>query len=1503
MNKKIRHRKNKGEKMSLRKITTLLLLLAFAMTQVPVQAAELTVTGTLPTTVIDSGTSANGANRDVVPVNLRINTNTSGELFFGRYTQNGTFAITENGQLTTGGATIVPATSVKVLVIEPPTGTQFVGLDGYNGTVTTALLEPLDTGNTGTNVNVTTSTNVPGSGTEDTAILAKIITEAGPVATFGQVVPAGSIVMYPVTNSTSNSSTGETDITFTNIGLSVPAGSSITAANATYQDITIGTDVEEAVPSLTDGATITISTVTTDANGQIAVALDSTEPDAESNSVLADLLSNAGNTVKVSTNYITSDSSDGTNQSILYVDTDALLIQAGETPTSTSMTPAYYPTPFNTSSFLSSTRNGNNVTQLNAALTSSSFPNSANALITVTYSLAPLTGNGSTDATLVVNAASVSLMDQGTNDGYLGALKVAVADGNGDAVTPANFAVAVLYQGANATTALRTQDFDLLNDATTNVITTSNGVGFDFLNPPSSTKIPVASASAATFVNSNGNLATGLFPGVTIAQADAIGTTARAIQNGNPLTNVVNTAAGFTVSTVGEQIWAPNEVTVRLLPTGGNAIFGIFGNEAGQDLSEEIGNGVVLGPTNLATVPYEQGAILQSSSADFNDVKNNLIMVSRLAGNVVQIMPLQNKLDGARDVIKVRPEATITLGTNSKAQGVRLIATITGNNIAGSKVVEIARVRAAGVTDADLAVSALPASGDLDSLLAENGDDASTLRVPIDPADINATDTDLASLVANGSVLDDTLPSFFCGGTAGTITNGPNSVPTQLFARSILVQETTAKEFDNFVDGGGNDVIRFLMPVGVDLFKVSGTPSSNDVAVISSDAGTAGTFAASPAVVAYETISNQNGGQAFIDVSFGTSVAGSDDVKKAIALIFGSRSLVIPEGQTDFDVEVALVTDDGTDSRTNDIVQDVLGAVAIADGCSEQFSIAYCDDALANFAIAEGPVESDLISNGSELTSFTAPTSTIRLLNDTGAPATQAFQVPDICVTELTDDALPVGSTNTTPNIFGPGYTLSLAVSNPVDGAAANVGFSAAGGIGISDDSLSPTAPALGGGLINTTVTAGTGTDDFLEMTTFRFNGLLMAKTASNFQPSAQSFTAFLNDGTDHYGTTFPASFETRGANGTAFTALARDGGTDEEIAINTFFNGDVHGVSAGATPSVDSGDFSNGGYVTTAFANTNSPILMDAIKLINDTASVYDTLSEDTKLSIAVDEIPAVTNGLAAYTRITVFTSAGELEPGSMISVQSPDDLVTVPVNTNGNFTARLRGEQGDTLVITQTPTSDRTTEDQTVVIEAQNQNLEPTLLSAVSQNFTSIGTITQQGTAPVLFKLTAVGRIGTEVFAPSASDLRIGGTGPVYAVPGTTDMFLAIVDFRKTDGAIVSAPNVTGAPSVSITGMDVDFATFPKKSRPILARARTRTKKNSDTRVVFQGNRLRNSGVGFLILEDGSVEEVTFRNRTKSDRSKNRVVSEGTDSIPADAVFAVYHVPGRGIFTLDLN
>ena len=1495
--------------MSLRKLTTLLLLTAFAFTQVPAQAASLKTGNTLPNVIVDSGTSANGANRDVVPVTIEIDI-AGGESVYTLFSGNGN---THVASIDEQGALMIPGApgqvgDTRLIILTPPTNTEFVGLSGYNGNIS---LEIENGGGASANsfVNVTAladaqmPTDVPSTDGES-AILAKIIGEAGTLSSLGvSGIPAGSIVIYPISFQTGTSSNPiPADIVLENIGLAVdPEFNTSSALELTYVAPTQA-GFNESVATLADGATLTIATSDADANGQIAVALDSTEPDAQANTALADFLTSASSTVSINTNNTTSTSS---NQSVLYVDTDTLLIQAGETPTSTTGSPDYYDTPFNTSALnLAGVVNGNDASLFGTALTSSSLYPNQDALITVTYSVVPLSGSGTTDASITVNAASVSLMDNGSSEGYLGAEAIAPTIANGaTALTNTNeFGLAVLYNGADTTGPSAVLDFDLLDDSEASIQGQSNVLGFHEVNGTLAT----ANGTQANVVN--GTLTTGIFPGVNGADfADNTG--------GTTFTSA-GAIAPFTVAPTfngsdDEIVWVQDEVTARLLPTGGSAIFVLTGNEAGDDMGTQEVN---IAPTNLSSISYGQGAVLQADDGDL-DVQHNAVLAASLSGAVVSIMPLINKVDSTRDVIKVRPEITVTLGTTSRTEGVKVIATVTGNNIAGSKEIEVARVTAAGVADADVTVRTLPVSGDgNNNIMAENGTDAHNNRTTIDLNDIdddtnNSIATLIGALTTPARVLDDTVPPLYCGGSVGDGTKGPNNVVYQAYARAIMVEENAVGALESAVTTA-RPVLRFTMPAGVDLIKTDdSTLSNNDFGVISTNdnnGSTAGTIAGANNISAIETIAD-TGTQAYVDVDLSNPVvdAGTSLIKNAIGLAFGTSSFVVPEGTADTSVTVSIVDDNNTPTNdADDTVLDVLGTATLGT-CTSQLEVSYCDDALSNFGLGSGPVESVAIANGGSLmSSFSAPGSTIRLVNTD----TTDFELPDICVTELEGGAFPLGAPATTPNMVPAGDAhVVLGLSATRDGASTDVGFNttlpttSGGTLPTSDATFTADATTGSAGhgapfaeLFAVELNAGTG-DVMGTSSEFRISGLNLEKSASLFVPAAQDLAAFIYDDNISavVGSTFPLSILKDGTNGTAY--LPEQDGTTAQRLAGTFFNGD----NFAASTATDDVDFTNTANAGLAFAQSNAGKITGLTSNVNDNATDYPLIDSDTEISVSVEDVAAVANGLAAYTKVTVFTSTGELVPGAMITVASPDDNVTVPVDDQGNFTAMLRADQGDTLTITQLPLSTRGAA--VVSVTADDQNLDPTLLSAVATSMPTIGNITAQGTAPVLFTLTSVGQLDGSTFQPTADQLSVTGGGPVYAVPGTTNQFIAIVDIG---GSVSVTANVTGQPSVAITGLTTQFATRPRRTRPVLKSAVQRTrKKDSTERVVLKGNRLRKVGQAFFVGEDGTVTALDLRDPTQKDRQRRRRVSDGVATIPTGTAFAVFHVPGRGISTIDIS
>ena len=105
----------------------------------------------------------------------------------------------------------------------------------------------------------------------------------------------------------------------------------------------------------------------------------------------------------------------------LNVDTDTLLLRAAENTESTASAKVYRETPFATSALVvSAGTNGQDATTLNTALTNATvFPNTANALMTVTFTVVDAsTGTALSDGTTIdVAAANVTLFGQKAFDG------------------------------------------------------------------------------------------------------------------------------------------------------------------------------------------------------------------------------------------------------------------------------------------------------------------------------------------------------------------------------------------------------------------------------------------------------------------------------------------------------------------------------------------------------------------------------------------------------------------------------------------------------------------------------------------------------------------------------------------------------------------------------------------------------------------------------------------------------------------------------------------------------------------------------------------------------------------------------------------------------------------------------------------------------------------------------------------------------------------------------
>lgn len=1508
--------------MSLRKFVSLLLLVAFTLTAVPAQAASLESSSTLPTAVQEAGTIANGANYDVVPVTITVDDITGGSLeltvvqydAFGGGNSNGaTLSITANGKLTIGGnGSILGGSDEKAFILTPPTGTKFVGLthSGYevNG-VTMAHNGALVTENIGGDI---ANGVLPGAGDNGNTAIARVITSAGPSSYFGTgvTVPVGSIVAYFATGDNNvGSNPIATSFSLTNFGLAInPAGETTGTLTgnlaATYEEPGAGATIDEALGGgLADGATIEIAAIGTGAKLEFGMAANE---DSEPNTVLGVLLSSSGNGVSIHPAAETSTSS----ASSLIVDTDALYIRAKEVTTG-----VYYQTPFATSEYTGSVINANgNVSIFNRALTNtSSFPNTSDALISVEFTvLDPTTGTAyaSTDASIDVTKCSVSLVGEDIdtdiransstrNGGFLGSIIETINDNGGTAAAEGNTAVAVIYNGTSATGPL------VVRDATS----------IDYT--PSVAATGLAHSSALTVVPSaisgNGDSSVlpyvdGIFEGVFVASEDASEANARGAL---AVTGVNGTISGsvYKIGTLpavpgwnaAEALFTPSEVTVRLTDTtnGANAWFIITGNHAGDDMSDAAGD-IRVGPSNSAT--FER-AVVQSTDDSAVGIEDNAIAIARLSGNTLQILPLINHIDGVRDAIIIRPEVSLTLKTTAaRTNGARVVATATGNNLADTSV-NVAVVTGTGTLENDIVVKAVPVNGGENRLMVENGIDAFNGRALLNLGSLTGGSTSLDNYTdlidnGNGLVLDETLPTLFCGGTIGNGEKGANAVVSQAKPMGILIAEngqagaTTGEQAFSTVADNNNTVFRITLPSGWDFNNFSATQS--EILNIQSSGGFSS--AANTTNFDIQEINSDAGvSQAYVDLNgFTLNTGTSVEMDRAIVVVFKQDALVAPVGVTDFTATVAIYFDNGTSTTADDTLLQTIGTVELGTECGTGLTLGFCGDVISSGSTVSSDLESDLTTNGANLTTFSStPTGALRIVQSTVTAET--VRLPDLCIGEGSPDLFAVGL-DIEGGHAAPGEIYIFPSTTSSDGIHfANT----APDVSATDNSVSLTASV-------TSTDLGSAGDELRVQVTDASNTLRPDETTSRIRVAgaflkgpndtiypAQDLLAIFVDPNNTgaaIGDSFPMNWVEDTTNGDAIAGRAVSDDDDNDAMIAHFYNADVLDESGtDFTAFAFNGDDSA---LTFAFENTTAPMISSAVTSVIDNDN-YDQLTESDEdvISVSVSDITGSTNK-----KVIVSAPAGTLEPKSTLALTlsgtGSTDSVTVPVLADGSFQATITAATTQTIILTQTPSSGRTdVAPQILELSVADANVDPTLLSATVVDL-GLGTIPAKGKVPVIVDIVATGKVNGDTYVPVASELTIGGVAAT-AVTGSTTQFLAVVDPAQP----IQVTSTAGSGSTVTATLTTSATT--KNGKPVLRRVKV----NKKGYIVMKGKRLTTNDGSFAFLsDDGSVTVVPLRSTTKGDRRKNRRRSENTGSIPTDATHAIFISPSRGVSTLEL-
>lgn len=1552
--------------MSLRKLVSLLLLVTFvassvtpAMATVTLDAAGLT---TLPTLAPDVGTSANGANRDVVPVNLRVNF-TSGDITFGKVTGltalttiNGNLTITANGKLTlaNGGTLATP----RAVIFTPPSGTKFVKLpiEGYsvpkvqlgNGAAASNTLQ-----STNIDVRDLTNSNLPGTGNNGNVVIADVLTLDGPNTYFGNTVSAGSLIAYFVTkNEGSDQNTSAGSVVFNGFGLAADsAASPTTSGSATVTYFEPAGSVSEAIPSMSTSNTANIATYGSQA-GKVEFLLMgdktgsetsvSSEPDSQASSVLASLLGTAGTVITAGPGLVTST----TSASSLKLDLDTLILRAAERGDSTSSSRKFYETPFATSAYAGSAVSDNGGTStLNTALTNSTtFPNTANALMSITFELQdPATGAAST-ATLKVTAVSVSLLSPRAFEGYRGQIASSVGGsaqtlaglvGNGGflgalafsengGAADANIGVGVIYNGTSSSSRLVLKDVNPLS-----YVQQGNQVGLN--GRTANVSVPSTGLVPSTIIN--GTTLRGIFPGSLVTAFDngtnAItwGKTATAVDNGTGISAfTLSSAFTATAFSNGEPIYTPGEITARLVNTAGgattetNAWFFVAGSVASGN-NTGLGS-FQIGPTNTATNLYSKGANAKTAAGEEASAtsRNNAIMAARLDGNTLQLLPLVNKYDTIRDAIAIRPELTVTLDSTAKTKGVNIVAKASGGNLSGTTSKTIGRILAAGSITANITLQTVPVGGDSSSLMLEKVTDAGATRSYIALSSVTGASSstdEIDDLNGTTTALDTTIPPLFCGGAVGDGTRGPNGVVFQPKARAILIKENGTDAFKNLQDLGSNTVIRVTLPTGVDINAYNGSLVDSQILGVIATGGS--TFSVAPSLVRVQPISKNNGSTlsgAFVDVSLGTSGTPTQTAtRRIIGLVFKPNALVVPAGTTNLNATISIVNTGGTSTRdgaiNDDIVLTTLGTAALSDACSTFLTLQYCDSGLSTYQ-KSGSTEvlSEMVANGASLTSFAAsPSTAVRLVGNTADDVV----LPDLCIAEGIADALPIGQgVDGVPNAFGVASVTTngtgvLHIASTFNGTA-SVGLKVGSSTNVffSDSSLN-NGSALANvnqNEVGVTIQEGSASTrhrPFIDKSTIRLRGLQMRKAASSSTVvPAQSFIAWFeavsSDGSRVVGSNNPQAFNVDTNNGVTALVNADKGAAETNGMIAHFRNG--NGLSALFAGTVTASNFADSS--TSATTNTLTVVttkaqpitLSNAVTTIFDNASFTTLIEGETQFTVSTSAITGSTDK-----SVEVSVKAGTLEPGSVVTLTATgtgsQDSVTVPVLDDGSFKATLRASTSQTITVVQVPDSQQSSVPvQVASLAVADQNVAPVLDAATFVDI-GMGDITAKGTVPVVFEVSASGKLNGADYVPVASELTLGGQ-PVTAVSGSTTQFIGVVSFSADNNLTVTSTAGDDS-SVELSGFTTTAAT--KTGKPKLTKASV----NTAGTLILKGTNLGNAGTAGFVLDDATFTSISLAPRSKKDKEKSRRRALST-SIPTNAVYVIFSVDGKGVSALEL-
>ena len=1295
--------------MSLRKGLTLLLLAAFSISTVAPALAATTVTvnnGVTPSFVLDNGTAANGAKPDVDLVDISFTVGTNELNLTSLAAGATTIVYGTDGALTFGGVTTTDSSAY----FTAPTGCKFVKLPGYVST----------SGNFSAdreiNVTLAGKANLANQ-TGSTVFFAQVL---GATAADAAGVPTGSLAVHGFSDAATSNTGGNVTVTVNNIGLACDASASpATSGNLqmTYvRPTAVGTDL---FTGLTNGQAITIGTLA--ATKKLEAILPGTttgtvtgvvEPDAQNGTLVAGQITSSATSISFGPGLVTA------GGATPRLDTDAIIIRSAEKVESTTGTKRFFQTPFATAAYTANA--GTNVTAAlansayhsKASLTADGvFTNTANSLITVTFSLENSTG-GSTAATLQLDNAyvgfhgnQVSTVLAGGGAGY--------ADANNTALntTLSGFLGSVVNNVQNGSTALNIDAAtdagiivvaDTNNDGTADDLTAVDGSLLTFAALPAS-RLGGSEATPAVVVTSenSGSLTSPLsvasnaagaqisniddvfiFPGSVLNRVGGNATTVTTVTADGTAQHDLGVSSAITGAVDNDALRNAKEFYANLrggaTPAGDVSYVIVHGDEGATDRSSAANT--ILGATNFANAAsYNIGPSVPGLVIATTDVKNNVLLASQLVKSgsnyVVRVLPLVNKYDNLRDVLTVRAKGVINgISPSILSSGVKLVATVSGNNLSTTKLT-LAEVLPNGSLTTGLSTRVLPAGGTAAGrLMLESATNPANSRAEINPATIDGLGTttdDLADLIGTGLALDTTVPPLFTGGVLGNSSTGSAArgpIPhVQPKGRVITIEEANTDDFSKIGTLAGTNVIRVTFPTGVDINNYTAT-----VANLFTIFNTA-TFTVAPTISTVQGIGRVGSTdvtKAFVDISVGTpNQATTNSVLKKIFLGIRPHALVVTDAVTDTNVKLEIINTNGT---TNDLTDDTLvGTIGTASlGTKSKFlTVGFSDKATSAYKKTGSAGNIELRSavedtNGAIRTSVGTLSKVVRFVNT--APAVTSL--PDLDITEAVADAIPLGSlADGRPASFAEAATgtieLHCATTKSRTTEDEKSGFDGVSGVTalVSDVSIDPGTIAIGDGVNEIVVPLalpGTVTVRAADVaTTITLRGLKVKSAVGSTVPSDDDIVCWIEDntlvediviGSNVANASFTPSVAT-----TTRAFLPIDGAVGDSIA--EYF---VDRTIAGGTETITTANWQTQTGATTEFLDIYTTIDADD-KLDNAIGSVLDNstrklLSATTKLTATSTDLPAI-NSVTDTTgdlKTTLSGAAGLLEPGTLIQV-----------------------------------------------------------------------------------------------------------------------------------------------------------------------------------------------------------------------------------------------------------